>query len=535
MDELPVREVIFVIGAIGLDDDDSRNCNADFSDADADFWDDENGWMPLANSDISTQAKWPWLEAFISKYPKSEDRRVSFVLIDSSLSLLDLRKDGKLRSTELNRIISAFRAALSGQKVKIKGLFWIQGEEAKAHNQSQRGFSSSIKTTLSIIVRAIGERSLPISVALVHSSFRSNAAFKDEKQFQEPGYAVRSFVIKMDNKQDTVEVRLNLLASKLLMALKKATVDRVSFLDERFIRQSIFDGQYLEAWYEGPPHAGKSARRFMISFPSFSNYVDGRMEEPFAHRAFSKREILTIYIRSRRSDWFQNCELFPMLEAIRAFTGESARLYSYGHSMGGFGAILSAGYLKASEVIAIAPQYSINVETAPFDERWEPLHRKIVETHGYIYRMQDHIANDIPIQILYDSGDRDQKQASMFGRRSNIEYIPMPFGTHNLMRFLVETGMLSKFMDALPRHRLSAKEWIDLRRETRKNSFCYWSGISSYLKDRRPDLSLAMLVRAEDTNGFRELYWKNTKAELETIVFAQTQNNEQSSSNRIIH
>lgn len=83
----------------------------------------------------------------------------------------------------------------------------------------------------------------------------------------------------------------------------------------------------------------------------------------------ASRRISAVYIACARIDWFQTPDFFVALAAIRAGLG-TRRITTYGSSMGGYGALLSARALAARRCLALSPQYSIDPEIVPFERRY---------------------------------------------------------------------------------------------------------------------------------------------------------------------
>jgi hypothetical protein len=77
-----------------------------------------------------------------------------------------------------------------------------------------------------------------------------------------------------------------------------------------------------------------------------------------------------IFVSDLTRSWGNHID-FPLLaERVAPFIA-GRRVFCIGNSMGGFLAILASRYIEIEASISFAPQYSINPETAPWEDRWK--------------------------------------------------------------------------------------------------------------------------------------------------------------------
>ena len=75
---------------------------------------------------------------------------------------------------------------------------------------------------------------------------------------------------------------------------------------------------------------------------------------------------------SRRNDWFRHSDLFDFFEELQytGFFTEFRRVIFYGASMGGYGALSFAAAAPGAQVVAFAPQTSLDPRVTPFETRY---------------------------------------------------------------------------------------------------------------------------------------------------------------------
>lgn len=201
-----------------------------------------------------------------------------------------------------------------------------------------------------------------------------------------------------------------------------------------------------------------------LCFVTFDSYTDNpSLDRPgFGQAYFHTRGIDAIHIISRENRWYQHAELSDALAATAGATAAYNQVFSYGSSMGGFAALNYGVMCGARAGIAISPQYSVDPQVVPFENRWS-------NEVGRIAFRREPIA-PLPLQyVLYDPHDAlDRAHYTLFAARSPTVGIRIPNGGHPVGGYLVETGSFDALFEGVRRGMLDATAFErDLRRRRR--------------------------------------------------------------------
>ncbi|HFP6108850.1 TPA: hypothetical protein ACHJJT_005120, partial [Escherichia coli] len=89
----------------------------------------------------------------------------------------------------------------------------------------------------------------------------------------------------------------------------------------------------------------------------------------FSKVFFDKYPFTGIYIIPKWNHWYETENFDKAISAINNYTNLQD-IWTYGVSMGAYGAMRYAEQLNASGTISICPQASINKHLIPFEKRW---------------------------------------------------------------------------------------------------------------------------------------------------------------------
>ncbi|WP_091742763.1 tetratricopeptide repeat protein [Phenylobacterium immobile] len=157
---------------------------------------------------------------------------------------------------------------------------------------------------------------------------------------------------------------------------------------------------------------------------------------------FEKNDISAVHIISKANHWWLTKEFAPTLDVVRSYADREGykELITYGSSMGGYGALVGSGRLRANRMVASVPQYSIDPAKAPWEDRWlkdaAKLRFELEDFEKQVGRGDIYIFSD----PLYEP---DQKHVERIREHRPINHLKVSFAEHDVSRILVELGIIS--------------------------------------------------------------------------------------------
>lgn len=118
-----------------------------------------------------------------------------------------------------------------------------------------------------------------------------------------------------------------------------------------------------------------------------------------------------------------------------------------GHSMGGFAALVLSGFTRIDRVLALAPQFSVDPQIVPEDDRWMEHREKLTE-----FRIRDageYMNETTDYVIVHGRHPRETPQRERFPVAANIRHFVLPGTHHNVPQKLKAAGLLSPFIKAV--------------------------------------------------------------------------------------
>lgn len=120
------------------------------------------------------------------------------------------------------------------------------------------------------------------------------------------------------------------------------------------------------------PGSGAAARHLVVTL---GNVATCRLEGelmPWGHALLARQGWSVLGVMNKRCDWFRDPALHAALADLKAsgFPDEFEQITTYGTSMGGYGALALAPYFPGAHAVAFAPQSSLDLRRAPFDQRY---------------------------------------------------------------------------------------------------------------------------------------------------------------------
>lgn len=344
------------------------------------------------------------------------------------------------RGQLFDSLVEQTRAAMQSGPVRLWGLLWLQGEADSADTDSAQAYADNYQKFIHKLRACLGAPGLPVITGLV------NLNTETHPHSERVRHALRHCQLPATQFTSCADLELHNdgkhLTPKSLGKLARRFAYKLSEAanpTELAVRRWLWSGENYHAWYEGPVACPDNA---VVSFP-YAEKGDASEMPPFGQQNFSKAKTPTVYIRFRTADWFQSYEAFDLSWAIRKGLGQECNLVTYGVSMGGYGALLLSGPLKAKKVIAIAPQFTIDRAVFPWEHRWSWAAKYIGH---FIHNIDACISPTAEKHIFFDGLSADRRHVAAFKTDQSWHLTNLPNASHQIMRFLKETGTLTTLM-----------------------------------------------------------------------------------------
>jgi hypothetical protein len=222
----------------------------------------------------------------------------------------------------------------------------------------------------------------------------------------------------------------------------------------------LWDGSDIAVKFV-PGGTGDRAR-LVVTFDCVRDRSDGLMTG-FGEQFFQSRGIDAVHVIAKADHWFQTPEIDAVTERVRALASHYAKVFAYGSSMGGFGALQYGGRMGAGAAIAMSPQFSNDPRMPPFDRRW----RKSAGRFASFDLPEPAAGFAGTSYIFYDPRDHDARHAELLGLQVRACLVEVPFAGHPCTHLLAETGLLSGTVMAILDDRFDAGTFRSALREAR--------------------------------------------------------------------
>ncbi len=186
---------------------------------------------------------------------------------------------------------------------------------------------------------------------------------------------------------------------------------------------------------------GSKQDRWVITFDNFG-IGHGFDRSGFGEAFFQSRDVSAIHVMGRSDDWYQYPDIADALAVLREATAGSARVMTYGSSMGAYAAIRFADAVGADAVLALSPQYSIDPAKPPFDDRWSQHSHSI----AWLPEIDGRVRCQACPVIVFDPKSADGMHANRFSADIDTCAIPLPHTGHPITTFLFEAGLLEQLV-----------------------------------------------------------------------------------------
>ena len=463
------------------------------------IWTDDQGWVSLKpNSGYQNKGYGPEFGLAATLVNKGIDA-LGFIKLAQSQSTFEA--DWLVNDGLVEQVVSSAKDAMQENHAVLRGIFLIAGETDALSEELANKYSANLEKLIEQLRACLGLGSLPI-ISTVISAGDNSGEFSKIVQHAQQNSKISNYSSMSLDRFETVDGTALLKGSALGRVGRRLALLYSDILLENQNNLStqkwLWRGDNLEAWLDVPVDC-KNLDSILLAFP-FAVIGDGMKDAPFGREVFSSKKIPTIYIRSKVSRWFQSEETFEMCSAIREAIGSHTKLIAYGASMGAYGALLTSKALNTSEILAVAPQYSINRAEVPWETRWA---KAIPRIGAFKFSMNEHLSDTAKVTVIFDPKSQDQKQVDLFRKNKNWHLLKLPYATHQILRFIAETGKISRIPMNFPN---SGPDPAHFRREIRANkhnSFIYLSTLADAVLKKRPQLAVDILGKAKNVKGAR--------------------------------
>jgi hypothetical protein len=153
-----------------------------------------------------------------------------------------------------------------------------------------------------------------------------------------------------------------------------------------------------------------------------------------------------LFVFDKRRTWGNKIDP-ELLAKITAPYRRGRRVVSLGLSMGGFLAVQMSAALRAARCIALAPQFSVHPEIAPFDTRWTRYSDLISDWRQP--SLKGCFAEDCAYDVIFPDIPVERAHAALFPRQENVRQFLVNVDDHNVAAALKERGLLYTLLKEL--------------------------------------------------------------------------------------
>ena len=239
--------------------------------------------------------------------------------------------------------------------------------------------------------------------------------------------------------------------------------------------------------------SGLASRRAVVCFEPGRDRMDGF--EPTACPRFAARlGIDALTVQTARRDWFLSDRSEALEQALRAATAPYDEITATGFSMGGYGALLYSRAIRARRVLAVSPQYCIDLGVAP----WDPArHGKFARIGQPMPRPEDRGDRDLRGVVLYDPTIRaDACHAALIQAGfPRLVLVALPHGGHPASSAIGDAKSVGRLSAMLVEDRLAGPVIRQMHRAARRQSASYRLNLARAAAPRHPVQAMAALAQ----------------------------------------
>lgn len=242
-----------------------------------------------------------------------------------------------------------------------------------------------------------------------------------------------------------------------------------------------------------------------ITFNNFGFYRNG--SRFWGDKFFLKEGLSAIGIISTQPNWYPRAAMVEIIEAVKQQI-KGRKVVTYGHSLGGYGALKYASALNVSISLAFCPQWSIDpADVSSFDHRFMNYFDENLD-NGRRVTEQDLGERAF---IFFDKMERlDALNAEKLLTFRGTESVIAPFSMHDTVRLVSEGGGAAKIMKLCSQPTTpTVNDFRRLIRSSRNESTTYHNHMLRHLLSRTHNshihpskFSLQSLARTQRDDPF---------------------------------
>lgn len=187
-----------------------------------------------------------------------------------------------------------------------------------------------------------------------------------------------------------------------------------------------------------------NTQRLIVAFEHASE--NPQRADVFRHgwgaRRFRAQRVSHLCVKPKSSDWYRNPDLADALMVMRdgGFFDQFETIVAYGGSMGGFAALAYADLVKATTVLALNPQTTLDLAKVPWETRFEEA--QLQDWSGPYSDAVGKSDNAKQVLCVYDPfTKRDAMHVARLGQ-PNLVHVRAPFLGHGIAQPLNDLGAL---------------------------------------------------------------------------------------------
>ncbi|WP_420604658.1 hypothetical protein [Methylobacterium sp.] len=260
----------------------------------------------------------------------------------------------------------------------------------------------------------------------------------------------------------------------------------------------VYDGQDIVVLSQLEPTSDRLIISFSARNGSLKKLRTPAEEMTGPGQAFlQKCGLPAVMFCARWNHWWQTSEMDAAISILdeQGILDRYRDIVTYGMSMGGYGALMFSKKLRATSIVAIAPQYTADPHKFPAETRWAGDRRNLT----FIYDdMEEGLVKNGDVAIFYDPRFiLDNMHATKVGTHREWRALLVPMSTHTVGRTLNDFGVLSSNIESALLGKLSGGEFRVSVRAARASSPVYLSNLARVqMRRKRPSSALRMSKRA---------------------------------------
>lgn len=202
---------------------------------------------------------------------------------------------------------------------------------------------------------------------------------------------------------------------------RKSIHNKVIFESDREVIFEDLDTRLVAC---GKPDAGVACFSFQ-SAVAFQDKLFLPDALGFGEKKLRDIGVPTLHFINKRNHWYHLPNIFELIAKANAWAKNADRRIGYGTSMGGYAALAFSAELAIDEVLAFAPQFSVDPAVVPWESRWTSELRNIKfqknlavfnkGTKAIIPYDPNHILDARHVELIRNNSDGDIVKVPLLG------------------------------------------------------------------------------------------------------------------------